>query len=40
MILKGSESEKFIRRIKTADSKEEQLILAKVTGNFKHGNER
>jgi hypothetical protein len=40
MILRGSESEKFIRRIETADSKETQLILAKVTGNFKHGNER
>ena len=40
MILKGSESEKFIRRINTADPKEAQLIMAKVTGNFKHGNER
>lgn len=40
MILKGSESEKFIRRIKAADSKEAQLIMAKLTGNFKHGNER
>lgn len=40
MILAGSESEKFMRRIKTADPKEAQLIMAKVTGNFKHGNER
>lgn len=40
MILKGSESEKFMSRIKTADSREAQLIMAKVTGNFKHGNER
>lgn len=40
MILKGSESEKFIRRIKDADNKEAQLLMAKVTGNFKHGNER
>jgi hypothetical protein len=40
MILKGSDSEKFLRRIKAADSKEAQLIMAKVTGNFKHGNER
>ncbi len=40
MILAGNESEKFIRIIKTADPKESQLILAKVTGNFKHGNER
>ena len=40
MILAGSESDKFIRKINTADPKEAQLILAKVTGNFKHGNER
>ncbi len=40
MILKGSESEKFMSRIKTADPWEAQLIMAKVTGNFKHGNER
>lgn len=40
MILKGIESEKFMRRINTADPKEAQLIMAKVTGNFKHGNER
>lgn len=40
MILKGSESEKFIRRISAAEPKEAQLIMAKVTGNFKHGNER
>lgn len=40
MILKGSESEKFIRKMETADHKEAQLIMAKVTGNFKHGNER
>ena len=40
MILKGKESEKFLSRIQNADSKEAQLVLAKVTGNFKHGNER
>lgn len=40
MILKGGESEKFIRRIKEADNKEAQLLMAKATGNFKHGNER
>ncbi|HYF83509.1 MAG TPA: ABC transporter ATP-binding protein [Clostridia bacterium] len=39
MILKGSESEKFMKRINTADHKEAQLIMAKFTGNFKHGNE-
>ncbi|MFB5761747.1 hypothetical protein [Paenibacillus medicaginis] len=41
MILQGKDSEKFLQRIATAnDSKEEQLIMAKVTGNFKRGNEK
>lgn len=39
-ILVGKESEKFISKIENADSKEAQLIMAKVTGNFKHGNEK
>ncbi|MFF2755135.1 hypothetical protein ACFVR1_15460 [Psychrobacillus sp. NPDC058041] len=40
-ILKGKETEKFLKRINDAkDEKEEQLILAKITGNFKRGNER
>ncbi|TQR16184.1 hypothetical protein [Psychrobacillus soli] len=40
-ILKGKEAEKFLERIEEAeDEKEEQLILAKITGNFKRGNER
>jgi len=39
-ILKGKESDKFLARIEKADSKEKQLIMAKVTGNFKHGNEK
>jgi len=39
-ILKGQESNKFLERIKNADLKETQLIMAKVTGNFKHGNEK
>jgi hypothetical protein len=40
MILKGKDSEKFLSRIENADSKEAQLIMAKITGNFKHGNEK
>lgn len=40
MILKGKDSEKFIARISGADFQEAQLIMAKVTGNFKRGNER
>ncbi|MFC0189371.1 hypothetical protein ACFFJY_13790 [Fictibacillus aquaticus] len=40
-ILKGKEAQKFIERIQSAaDEKERQLIMAKVTGNFKRGNER
>lgn len=39
--LKGKEAEKFLERIEEAENeKEEQLILAKITGNFKRGNER
>lgn len=39
-ILKGKESEKFLARIKNADLKEVQLAMAKITGNFKRGNEK
>ncbi|MBC8059714.1 MAG: hypothetical protein H7Y18_03525 [Clostridiaceae bacterium] len=39
-ILKGKESDRFLSRIKNSDQKEIQLIMAKVTGNFKHGNEK
>ncbi|MFS1515945.1 hypothetical protein V1503_05395 [Bacillus sp. SCS-151] len=39
--LKGKEAEKIITKLQQANSKHEvQLILAKVTGNFKRGNER
>ncbi|MDF2904689.1 MAG: hypothetical protein K0R34_10 [Herbinix sp.] len=40
MILKEKDRDKFLARIENADSKEAQLIMAKVTGNFKHGNEK
>lgn len=40
MILTGKASEKFLSRIQMADFKEAQLIMAKVTGNFKRGNEK
>lgn len=39
-ILRGKESDGFIRKIKNADTKETQLIMAKITGHFKHGNEK
>jgi hypothetical protein len=39
--LKGKEAEKIIKRIEQAASDHDvQLILAKVTGNFKRGNEK
>lgn len=40
MILKGKDSDKFLARIADADLRESQLIMAKVTGNFKRGNEK
>ncbi|WP_117161858.1 hypothetical protein [Paraliobacillus sp. X-1268] len=40
-ILKDKDAEKILKKIKIADDeKEVQLILAKITGNFKRGNER
>lgn len=39
-ILRGKESERFLTKIQNTDMKEAQLIMAKITGNFKHGNER
>lgn len=40
MILKEKDSTKFLARMENAEPKEAQLIMAKVTGNFKHGNEK
>ncbi|MFS0865498.1 hypothetical protein [Fredinandcohnia sp. 179-A 10B2 NHS] len=40
-ILKGKQAERFLERINSAGSnKDIQLIMAKITGNFKRGNER
>ncbi|MFD2043679.1 hypothetical protein ACFSTA_04730 [Ornithinibacillus salinisoli] len=40
-ILKGKDAERFLSKINNAgNDKELQLIMAKVTGNFKRGNER
>jgi hypothetical protein len=38
--LAGAEANKFIKKIEGLEGKEAQLLMAKVTGNFKHGNER
>ncbi|EJV69816.1 hypothetical protein BWGOE4_35200 [Bacillus mycoides] len=41
MFLKGNDVEKFLNKITRANNeKEKQLIMAKITGNFKRGNER
>ena len=40
MILKDKEGEKFLTKISTVDTIEAQLIMAKITGNFKRGNEK
>lgn len=39
-ILKDKIAEKFNSQIENADEMERQLIMAKITGNFKRGNER
>ena len=39
-ILTGREYAKFQRVLDLADTYQTQMFLAKVTGNFKHGNER
>ncbi len=39
-VLKGKEAQKFISMIVGLNDEEGQLVMAKATGNFKHGNER
>ena len=38
--LSGRSAESFISGIETADGKQAQLLMAKATGHFKHGNEK
>ena len=40
MISNGKENEKFLSKIANADELEAQLIMAKITGNLKRGNEK
>ncbi len=40
MILKGEQAAKFLRKIEPLEGKAAQLVMAKMTGNFKRGNER
>lgn len=38
--LKGKEASKFSNRIDSANARDAQLLMARVTGQFKFGNER
>ncbi|MDQ6695175.1 MAG: hypothetical protein M3014_12275 [Chloroflexota bacterium] len=40
MILREQQAEKFLGRIEGLTGKDAQLVMAKITGNFKHANER
>lgn len=39
-MLRNKDSERFITKVKNVDTKEAQLIMAKLTGNFKRGNKK
>ncbi len=39
-ILKGKNAEKFLSQIFGKTKLDEQFVMAKITGNFKRGNER
>ncbi len=39
-VLKGKEATKFLAKIEGQDNRTTQLEMARVTGNFKRGNER
>jgi hypothetical protein len=40
MILKGDDAQAFLKRVSTLDAAARQMVMAKLTGNFKRGNER
>ena len=40
MNLSGEKAEAFLQRVEQASDEEAQLYMAKLTGNFKRGNER
>jgi len=39
-VLKGLQSQIFLVNINVADEGEAERVMAKITGNFKHGNEK
>lgn len=40
MFIKGKQAEDLLKKLSSAEGKDKQLLLAKVTGNFKRGNEK
>ncbi len=38
--LKGTKAQKFLAQVAGLDDRAAQLVMAKATGHFKHGNER
>ena len=40
MIVKGKKAAQLILKLKAANPDEAEMILAKITGNFKRGNEK
>ena len=38
--LKGKGAQQFLERVEYADNEQQQMVMAKATGHFKHGNER
>ncbi|MBU0510089.1 MAG: hypothetical protein KJ638_00100 [Chloroflexi bacterium] len=40
LVLKATAAEKFLAGITRADAQQAQLMMARVTGHFKHGTER
>ena len=39
-ILKGKDAQRFLTKVANLDAHAAQLVMAKLTGNFKRGNER
>jgi len=40
MILKGDDAQAFLKKVSNLDAAAQQMVMAKVTGSFKRGNER
>jgi hypothetical protein len=40
MTLRGAEARRFLNRVSSLDRRAAQLLMARITGNFKRGNDR